>query len=384
MNKSINLLARYKVTVLMLSLTLIVGGISAQAAGILNSAAGGYLVCVNSKTKVITHPGTQKCAKGNKPLVIGAQGTTGITGATGLSGKDGRDGADGKTLWNGVKDPENSWGAPGDMFINATTKTLFGPKDLVTGWPQGVSMIGAVGAAGATGPSGPQGPGGSGPAGPAGPVGPAGSSAPVVTGSNCISSKCTYKIGETGPGGGLIFFVDYNDQYAGFNYLEAAPTDGVFDASAATGVWATTVANCGAARNASCQAYSIYTETGVALATTKGLHRGLFGGQAATTAILARHSGVALSLFAAGVADSYTAPSFNGVTKSDYYLPTKDELELMQKNLNNVGIGGFVDNGYWSSSEGSVGYAYYQFLSGGDFGALGKNTTYYVRPVRAF
>jgi hypothetical protein len=36
------------------------------------------------------------------------------------------------------------------------------------------------------------------------------------------------KIGAKGPGGGLIFFVDYNDQSPDFNYLEAAPTDGVF------------------------------------------------------------------------------------------------------------------------------------------------------------
>ena len=26
-----------------------------------------------------------------------------------------------------------------------------------------------------------------------------------------------------GPGNGTIFFVDYNDQYSGFNFLEAAP-----------------------------------------------------------------------------------------------------------------------------------------------------------------
>jgi hypothetical protein len=404
MNKSINLMARNKVTVLMLSFTLIVGGISAQAAGILNSDAGGYLVCVNSKTKVITHPGTAKCPKGNRPLVFGAQGATGITGATGFSGKDGRDGIDGKdgkTLWNGVKDPENSWGAPGDMFINSVTKTLFGPKDLTFGWPAGVSMVGPQGERGLiglTGAMGPQGPGGTGPAGASGATGPAGAAGTNGTNATIAitelfvcdgtdagtvaDEKC--KIGMTGPGGGLIFFVDYNDQYAEFNYLEAAPTDGVFNASAAMGVWATAVATCGAAGNASCQSYSIYTETGVALVSIKGLHRGIFGGQAATNAIIAKHSGVALNLFAAGVADSYLAPSFNGVTKSDYYLPTKDELELMQKNLNNAGLGGFVDNGYWSSSEGSVGYAYYPFLSGGDWGTAAKSTTYYVRPVRAF
>ncbi len=36
------------------------------------------------------------------------------------------------------------------------------------------------------------------------------------------TSAC--KIGTKGPGGGWIFFVDYNDQFSGFDYLEAAPT----------------------------------------------------------------------------------------------------------------------------------------------------------------
>ena len=156
----------------------IVGGISAQASGVLNSPSGGYLVCINSKTKVVTHPGTTKCPKGNDRLVLGAQGAAGpqgLIGATGLNGKDGSDGKDGKTLWNGVRDPESTWGAPGDMFINSVTKTLFGPKDLITGWPAGVSMIGPKGEQGAiglTGATGPQGPGGSGPAGATGPQGP--------------------------------------------------------------------------------------------------------------------------------------------------------------------------------------------------------------------
>ena len=59
-------------------------------------------------------------------------------------------------------------GAPGDMYINATTKTLFGPKNLDESWPTGVSMIGPKGdqgLIGLTGATGPQGPGGSGPAG---------------------------------------------------------------------------------------------------------------------------------------------------------------------------------------------------------------------------
>jgi hypothetical protein len=116
-----------------------------------------------------------------------------------------------------------------------------------------------------------------------------------------------------------------------------------------------------------------------------GLHRGVGGGQAATNAIIAKHTGVALNTYAAGVADSYTAPSFNGVSKDDYYLPTRDELDLMLKNLTNVGVGGFVADNYWSSSETGASIAWDQSLLNGyqnyNFKSSPLNN---VRPVRAF
>jgi len=260
-------------------------GATANSAGILNSPAGGYLVCVDSKTKVVTHPGKTTCPKGSKALVLGAKG---LDGAPGLAGAAGLSGKDGNTLWSGVRDPENTLGAPGDMFINSQTKTLFGPKDATTGWPTGVSIVGpkgeqgargltgltgprgltgfdgprgltgltgprgltgfdglrgltgltgprgftgltgATGTTGPTGATGAQGPigltGSTGLTGAQGPVGATGAAAPVASTSNCIGAKCTFKVGDVGPGGGIIFFVDYNDQYVGFNYLEAAPT----------------------------------------------------------------------------------------------------------------------------------------------------------------
>lgn len=393
MPKMANLFAGNKSSVGLLAIALIIGGAGAQASGLLNTASGGYLICVNAKTEIVTHPGTDSCPKAAKRLVLGTKGeagANGLTGATGLSGKDGTSGRDGKTLWNGVTDPVSTWGAPGDMFINSVTKTLFGPKSIDGLWPTGVSMVGASGAAGpagtkgADGPSGPSGPGGSGPAGSTGAQGPAGatgtSSLKITELSICgAGGNLLCKVGAQGPGGGLIFFVDYNDQYAGFNYLEAAPTDGVFASSAASGPWATTVATCGAGSNSDCQSASLYTVTGVSLSTIRGLHRGLFGGQAVTNVIVAKHSGVASDLFAAGVADTYFT-----ATKSDYYLPTRDELELMQKNLNNAGVGGFVDSFYWSSSEGFAWFAWTQDFGIGGQGNSSKSGSRYVRPVRAF
>ena len=192
------------------------------------------------------------------------------------------------------------------------------------------------------------------------------------------------KIGMTGPGGGLIFFVDYNNEYATYDYLEAAPTDGVFASSVPIGVWATTTTKCGATapQATNCQFVTIYTETGVGLATIKGLHRGLFGGKAATAAIVARMetgTPTAKNTYAAGVADDYVA---NGIT--DWWLPSKDELQKMQENLNNKGVGGFAADAYWSSSEVNASAAWYQSFNAGDLSYNYKFLTLYVRPVRAF
>ena len=367
-------LSRNKSSVFLLVLALIVGGVGAQATGLLNTSSGGYLVCVNSKTNVVTYPGTSNCPKGSKKLVLGAQGaagTNGLTGATGLSGRDGSDGKDGKTLWNGVKDPESTWGAPGDMFINSVTKTLFGPKDLTTGWPAGVSMVGPAGAAGPAGATGAQGPGGaSGGSGPAGAAGSNGTNATIAitelsvcdgTDAGTVADeKC--KIGMTGPGGGLIFFVDYNDQYAGFNYLEAAPSS-----CEATKAWSSDTT------------HSLVAVTGWAA-------RAVGSGQANTTAMLA--SGATSYVGDTSGAASYANALANGVpegcvtSKDDWFLGSLGEMKLMYDNLQ--GLGGFVDSIYWSSSEGGAGHAWGQVFGDGFQVSFNKNLTYYVRPVRAF
>ena len=331
------------------------GGVGAQAAGVLNSPSGGYLVCVNSTTKVVTHPGTSSCPKGSKKLLLGAQGaagTNGLTGAAGLSGKDGADGKDGKTLWNGVKDPESTWGAPGDMFINSVTKTLFGPKDLTTGWPVGVSMVGPAGATGAQGPGGAS--GGSGPAGPAGATGATGPSALKITEQSICGAGGTSlcKIGAIGPGGGLIFFVDYNDQYAGFNYLEAAPS--------------------------SCEATKAWSSSPTSVPAVAGwAARAVGAGSTNTTALKTAFTGDNSTNNAA-----YYAASCAAGLKNDWFLGSLGEMKLMYDNLQ--GLGGFVESYYWSSTEYDTNNAWGQYFYGGYQSDVGKDTTYYVRPVRAF
>jgi hypothetical protein len=370
MLNNLSSVSRNKSSVFLLVFALIVGGVGAQATGLLNTSSGGYLVCVNSKTKVVTHPGTSTCPKGYKKLILGAQGVAGadgISGAAGLSGKDGAAGKDGKTLWNGVKDPESTWGAPGDMFINSVTKTLFGPKDLTTGWPAGVSMVGPAGATGATGLTGAQGPGGSsggsGPAGATGATGANGTNATIAItelflcdgpdAGTVADEKC--KIGMTGPGGGTIFFVDYNDRYADFNYLEAAPV--------------------------SCEgtpmSWSIDMSMSV-VAASGWAARAVGRGQTNTTAIIAAVTATTITdAPAATYADDLSCGS-----KTDWFLGSLGEMKLMYDNLQ--GFGDFVDRNYWSSSEREEALAWSQtFFSGGQ-SQFGKDATLPVRPVRAF
>ena len=377
MIKNLSFVSRNKSSVFLLVFALIVGGVGAQAAGLLNSPSGGYLVCVNSKTKVVTHPGTSTCPKGNKKLVLGAQGVAGangLTGAAGIPGKDGAAGKDGKTLWNGVKDPESTWGAPGDMFINSVTKTLFGPKNLDGSWPAGVAMVGPAGATGATGLTGAQGPGGSsGGSGPAGAPGANGTNATIAITElflcdgpdegTVADEKC--KIGMTGPGGGTIFFVDYNDIYAGFNYMEAAPK------------------LCEAQKNWS-------SDTTHSLDAVNGwTARAVGSGQTNTTAMLASgatsYSGDTSTSGAAFYSNELASgvPAGCVTSKDDWFLGSIGEMKLMSDNLQ--GLGGFVVGArYRSSTESAAGYAWVLYFDTGQQQTQVKDTTFYVRPVRAF
>ena len=313
-----------KPSVSLLIIALVVGGISAQAAGVINSPSGGYLVCVNSKTKVITHPGTSSCPKGSKKLVLGAQGIAG---------------ADGKTLWNGVKDPESTLGAPGDMFINTTTKTLFGPKDLTTSWPLGVSMVGAAGA---------QGPGGA--------TGAAGSNATLTCaqGGTCV-------VGNTGPGGGIVFYVQTATAAAPWRYLEAAPntwSGGNADPA---------IAWCSVTNN---EVPNLLTGTTEEVTTA--------------TAIGAGFNNTQKMLRGCTYGAANAAAAYNGGGKSDWHLPSKDELNQLYLRKADGTVTGFVAAGYWSSSELNAGYALNQGFDGNGQSNGGKNASFYVRPVRAF
>ena len=227
--------------------------------------------------------------------------------------------------------------------------------------------------------------------GAAGAKGDAGASSPTgfTERSVCGANGTTLcAVGVQGPGGGTIVYVDSTNEMPGYDYLEVAPTD------ASTGVvWSTTTEKCGTGANLNCQA-SLLSDAGTALG-----YFGLGTGRAATAAIIARHDagGVAKAAYAAGVADAYTTVTTTA-TVSDWFLPSKDELNEVCKYASNTGQDdgadivcsgqplrdGFSAGYYWSSSEYDLNSAWVQRFATGDQDPGNKFNTLRVRPVRAF
>jgi hypothetical protein len=219
-----------------------------------------------------------------------------------------------------------------------------------------------------------------------------------ATGGTCL-------VGDTGPGGGIVYYVDY----AGFNcgesftntgsptgglckYLEVAPSgwnNGGTPAADPTKVWAVT-AN---------QSSDVYDVTNDSSAYNNALAIGLGHKNSVAIETLngATYNAVSND-YAAGAALAYASNS-----KSDWYLPTTAELNLLcqwnrgvPQDVTTQCLNGTLNGGtgassaglgalkYWSSSEWVAPITWYQdFLYGGQFNYY-KDYAFYVRPVRAF
>jgi hypothetical protein len=162
-----------------------------------------------------------------------------------------------------------------------------------------------------------------------------------------------YGIGDTGPAGGKIFYID-DGTYGGgtWTYLEAAPADCVGPETGGT-------ANVGLTND------DFYTNgTGTDIGT----------GKANTQFMLS--CGVADGT-ATRLCDAYTYGGFD-----DWFLPSLDELEEMYNNI--LGTGGFTTDDYWSSSLYAVNYGWKWDFNTGIVAAGYIYYPCYVRAVRAF
>jgi hypothetical protein len=186
-----------------------------------------------------------------------------------------------------------------------------------------------------------------------------------ATGGACV-------VGDTGPGGGKVFYVapttftsTGSECGTACKYLEAAPIGWITAAKPAGQT------NCEVPGTSTADpkcAWSGNTSTRI----IGGAGNALGAGYANTSAIIAQSN-------VAGRAAT-VARAFQGGGKTDWYLPSKDELDIMS--LERSTIGGFAPGFYWSSSEFSASNAWISV--GGPYGGLDKGGSNYVRPVRAF
>ena len=161
-----------------------------------------------------------------------------------------------------------------------------------------------------------------------------------------------YALRDTGPAGGLIFYVKEGGYSDGWMYLEAAPSDQDY-AGDYTPEWG-------------CSGTLIDGADGTAVGT----------GEQNTIDILAGCATVGIA------ADICANLSLGGY--SDWFLPSKDELNLMYTNLKVAGVGDFANSNYWSSSEFSATFAWPQDFNGGNQTINTKDCSGWVRAVRAF
>jgi hypothetical protein len=168
-------------------------------------------------------------------------------------------------------------------------------------------------------------------------------------------SKAGFAIGDTGPAGGLIFYENPNYVTDGWRYLEAAPYD-----QSAGAKWG-------------CFRKAIAGARGTAVGT----------GKQNTQDMLAACSEPDT---AAGLCANF---SLNGIR--GWFLPSRDELALMYRNLKANGVADFRDKGladnftYWASSQQTADMAaHIDFADSGRQHGDDKDFPRRVRAIRAF
>jgi hypothetical protein len=165
-----------------------------------------------------------------------------------------------------------------------------------------------------------------------------------------LEKRVVYKIGFRGPAGGIIFY-DKGKYTDGWRYLEAAPNDLGYAAWGADGkdIPGTDIIVGSGKKNTQIiiERLKALGETGKAAQLCAGLN-------------------------------------INGFT--DWFLPSKNELNLMYQNLQVRGMGGFNGNWYWTSSQDNKNkHTWNQYFRGnGDQHLNAKFYTLSIRPIRAF
>ena len=188
------------------------------------------------------------------------------------------------------------------------------------------------------------------------PTGPGNSVRLVKTIDAIIAPPVAYKIGQTGPGGGKIFITPSTPGNHTGRYFEVAPKNWYTGSKSPylKAPW----------RN---DGPTVRWAVGVGTTAVE-----IGKGYQNTLAIAARHA----------VSAAAYSRSYRGGGKTDWFLPSKNELDQLYKYRSLVG--GFLADYYWSSSEYDATGAWYQNFDHGWQANYAKSDLSYVRPIRSF
>ena len=180
---------------------------------------------------------------------------------------------------------------------------------------------------------------------------------------NATVPSVSYSVGDTGPAGGIVFYASDTPFICGVNltktctYLESSPSSN----PDVLRVWST---------NANSNQSS----------TVSGARADAIGAGLRNTVSITAQTGNVSAFSAAVYASEYNQGGF-----SDWFLPSKDELNALY--TSRASVGGFTNYYYWSSSEAIETHgsgAWYQHFDTGVQGYNSKHYTVFIRCVRAF
>jgi TolB-like protein len=184
------------------------------------------------------------------------------------------------------------------------------------------------------------------------------SSSGVRTALSSTPINRVYNVGDTGPAGGIVFY-DKGFVADGWQYLEAAPAEIEFTAE-----W-------GAYTGSAFNYYQGRDIPGTNTAVGSGKHN---------TELIVQW----LQQFGEDdrAAQVCVCMDLNGY--KDWFLPSRDELNLMYQILHLRRLGGFGSGWYWSSSQHNNDYSWVQSFSDGVQYSYPRGKVGSVRIVRAF
>ena len=159
-----------------------------------------------------------------------------------------------------------------------------------------------------------------------------------------------YKIGDTGPAGGLIFY-DKGNNSGGWRYLEAAPVEAEFQAQ-----WS------------------------VRWTPVENTQETIGSGRRNTQLIVEKFKQTSGEWDTA--AQKCADLEFGGF--KDWFIPSKAELDQMYGNLKRKNFGDFKNEWYWTSSNQNQNFPHIQNFGDGRMSWHVSGNRNYVRPIRQF